>query len=232
MGDLSRLKHIIHNSFLDFKEYFSFSDFNLYLLLFVDFIIEISRMKYMVDATMASKVVFEIGTYLLMLPLSSMVLVDIILIRKARDLNAPKESVFNNTLTFILTSLVTIVLTALGFVFLVIPGIFLFVALSMAPFIAVYEEGEGMTPLRRSFELIGKQKFLLIAGGLLFLGIIQFIAGNIPYSSNLYVSFFIGILKAIFFPINVIFSSFMMFNLYEHLREVQLSKMIDSEEYV
>ena len=174
MTSFHHLKSIIGRSFADFREYFSPADFSFYFLLAMYFIIDITRIKYFPMATNAQKLIFEIGASILLLPFSSMVIADIILIRKSRDLSMPKENLFNNTLTFMLTSIV-------------------------AMLIAVYEEGEGWYPFRRSVDLIGKEKFLMVFGGLLFLSLIQLIPGSIPYSDNLYLPFFIGVFKAIFF---------------------------------
>ncbi len=218
-------------------------------------------MKFFPSLVERDRVIFEILSSFFLLLFSSLVMTDIILIRKSLDLNVEKESVFNNTLTFLLTSIVTMLLlsTAIGLtgiagwflldqkeafssfysVSVLIPasviflaGLILFVLLSMAPFIAVYEEGEGWYPLKRSVDLVGKKKFLLVLGGLLFLGFIQVLAGSIPYAENTYLSFFIGLFKAVFFPLNIIFSTFLMINLYQHLRQVQLEAMIAKEEYV
>ncbi|AUN98745.1 hypothetical protein C0V70_11665 [Bacteriovorax stolpii] len=232
MTSFHHLKSIIGRSFADFREYFSPADFSFYFLLAMYFIIDITRIKFFPMASNAQKLIFEIGASILLLPFSSMVIADIILIRKSRDLSVPKENIFNNTLTFMLTSIVAMLIAGIGSLFLVLPGIALFVVLSMAPFIAVYEEGEGWYPFRRSIDLIGKEKFLMVFGGLLFLSLIQLIPGSIPYSDNLYLAFFIGVFKAIFFPLNIIFSSFLMINLYQFLREEQLAAMVASEEYV
>lgn len=232
MTSFHHLKSIIGRSFADFREYFSPADFSFYFLLAMYFIIDITRIKFFPMATNAQKVIFEISSSLLLLPFSSMVIADIILVRKSRDLSVPKENLFNNTLTFMLTSIVTMLLAGLGSLFLVLPGIVLFVILSMAPFIAVYEEGEGWYPIRRSIDLIGREKFLMVFGGLIFLSLIQLIPASIQYSENLYLTFFIGVFKAIFFPLNIIFSSFLMINLYQYLREEQLAAMVASEEYV
>lgn len=232
MADLVTLKNITIDSFRDFRKYFSYTYFYFYLLLFVYFIIEISRVKFVEGASATSIVFFDLATSIILLPISSLVIVDIVLERKAHDLTTERESLFNNTLTFMLTTVVTIFLMALGFVFLVIPGIILFVLLSMAPFISIYEEGEGLYPLKRSVELIGKKKFWMIFAGLILLILIQAIGGVIPYSNNLYLSFFIGIFKAVFFPVNIIFSTFLMINLYQHLREEHLAAIVAREDIV
>lgn len=233
MSDFRQLKDILDASIADFKQYFSLRDFNLALLLFVSFIIEVSRIKFAPAFSLPHyEVMFEVGAGLLTWPLASLVTVDIILARKSRDLVLPKESLFNNTLTFLLTSIVSTGITCVGAVFFLVPGLIALVLLSMAPFIAVYEEGEGFYPLRRSIDLIGRQNFIIVMLGLLFLLAMQIIANAIPYSDNLYLSFFIGILKAAFFPVNIAFSSFLMINLYQRLREKQLANMVNSEEYV
>lgn len=221
MNAINRYIQLTKESLGDFSQFYGELRLSFY---FIIFLMMISTMKDLVilDTLSMQSIILEILCYFLLMVFT----VNIILVRKAIDLNQPKESVIANMLTFALTGFCTLVIVGVGLIFFVIPGILALLYLYLAPLISIYEDEEGLAPLKKSRFLIGKSE--------LFLTFLLFV---IPLLSQFVLlkaaNYFDMTFKIIFLTGSSLFLAFihvivtlMSVRLYYYLRSIRISSLV------
>lgn len=156
MNAAQRFIQLTKESFQDFSQFYDELRLSFYFIIFLTMITTMKGLVILHSLSMQSIIVEILYFFLLMI-----FTVNIILVRKSIDLSKPKESVIANMLTFSLTGICTLLIVGVGLVLFIVPGILALLYLYLAPLISIYEDEEGLAPLKKSKYLIGKSELFL-----------------------------------------------------------------------